>query len=280
MSRQRRFFGEKKRMHQGALILKVLSLAALFLVIVALSTFKLVNLDALFGVESLSTDASPEERVVLRSSDTPDSSGLNNSATATPPDTSQAPTVPDVNSWQLLLVNSTHQVPENFAPQLAPVESGYEVDIRCKPDLQQMLNDCRAAGFDPWICSAYRSQATQHNLYNNKVSDWTAQGYSLAKAQALAAQSVAIPGTSEHQLGLAVDIVDINYPALNDTQADRAVQQWLMGNSWRYGFILRYPADKTGVTGITFEPWHYRYVGKEAAAEIYERSICLEEYLK
>ena len=90
---------------------------------------------------------------------------------------------------------------------------------------------------------------------------------------------MALPGTSEHHLGLAVDIVDVNYQLLNDAQADTPVQQWLMANSWRYGWILRYPDEKSEITGIIYEPWHYRYVGVEIAQEIMNLGITLEEYL-
>ena len=107
-----------------------------------------------------------------------------------------------------------------------------------------------------------------------------AQGYSPSDARIEAAKAVAIPGTSEHQLGLAVDIVDLRYQVLDAGQEDTATQQWLMQNSWKYGFILRYPNDKTAVTGIIYEPWHYRYVGRENAKAIYESGLCLEEYLQ
>ena len=90
---------------------------------------------------------------------------------------------------------------------------------------------------------------------------------------------MAVPGTSEHQLGLALDIVDVANQVLDERQENTEVQKWLMKNSWKYGFILRYPTDKSDITGISYEPWHYRYVGKEAAKEIYEAGICLEEYL-
>ena len=101
------------------------------------------------------------------------------------------------------------------------------------------------------------------------------QGYSEAEARRLAEQWVAVPGTSEHQLGLAVDI------SMEDTatQTTSDMWQWLMKNSYKYGFILRYPEDKTNITGISYEPWHYRYVGREAAEEIYRSGLCLEEYL-
>ena len=105
------------------------------------------------------------------------------------------------------------------------------------------------------------------------------QGYSEENARTEAGKVVAVPGTSEHQLGLAVDIVDIENQILDEDQEKTAVQKWLMKNSWRYGFILRYPNDKSNITGIIYEPWHYRYVGKEAAKEIYDLDVCLEEYL-
>ena len=100
-----------------------------------------------------------------------------------------------------------------------------------------------------------------------------------AEAAVEAAVWVAIPGTSEHQLGLAVDIVDANMQDLTDEQENTATQKWLMANSWRYGFIHRYPNGRTDITGIIYEPWHYRYVGKDAAQDIFNRDITLEEYL-
>ena len=105
------------------------------------------------------------------------------------------------------------------------------------------------------------------------------EGLSQEEAAAEAGTVVAVPGTSEHQIGLAVGIVPSQYMNLDEKQMEAEDQQWLMENSWRYGFILRYPLNKSDITGIIFEPWHYRYVGKEAAKEIYEQDITLEEYL-
>ena len=106
------------------------------------------------------------------------------------------------------------------------------------------------------------------------------QGYSEDDATALAATWVAYPGTSEHQLGLTVDICSIGNQELDSSQEDTATQQWLMANCYKYGFILRYPADKSDITEISYEPWHYRYVGVEAATEMYQKHLCLEEYLE
>ena len=145
--------------------------------------------------------------------------------------------------------------------------------------MQQMLADGRKEGLDFWICSAYRTMEKQTDLYNNKVSRLQAEGLSYEDAYRQAGTVVAYPGTSEHNLGLAADIVAKDYQLLDDKQAETPEAKWLEENCWRYGFILRYPTDKTGETGIIFEPWHYRYVGKEAAREIMEQGICLEEYL-
>ena len=102
----------------------------------------------------------------------------------------------------------------------------------------------------------------------------------MEEARKKAATIVAVPGTSEHQLGWAVDIVDKSYQVLNEKQATMPAQKWLMEHSWEYGFILRYPVDKSGVTGIIYEPWHYRYVGRDNAKAIYDSGLCLEEYLE
>ena len=181
--------------------------------------------------------------------------------------------------WRLLLVNPWNALPEDYEVELATLSNGLQVDARIYDDLSDMLTDCRAAGLEPIVCSAYRTQATQTRLYNNKVARVRASGVPEDQVEAEAARWVAKPGTSEHQTGLALDIVAASYQVLDEKQEDTAEQQWLMENSWKYGFILRYPSEKSDVTGIGYEPWHYRYVGKAAAAEIHRTGVCLEEYL-
>lgn len=177
------------------------------------------------------------------------------------------------------LVNPWRPLPEDHQTDLLPLYDGQFVEVVCYEALMRMLSDCEAAGFDPYVCSAYRTQATQEYLYNKKVKYYLDLDYEQEEAEALAATVVAKPGTSEHQLGLAVDIIDDDYPYLTDEQADTETQKWLMEHSWEYGFILRYPQNSTDITGIIWEPWHYRYVGTEIAAEIYALGITLEEYL-
>lgn len=181
--------------------------------------------------------------------------------------------------WNLLLVNPWNSLPKNFQVDLTELINGHYIDERAYPDLQEMMDAARAAGLEPLICSSYRTMQDQTALYENKVARCMAEGDSPEDAQTEAAKWVAVPGTSEHQTGLAVDIVATSYQELDEQQENTAEQQWLMENSYQYGFILRYPNDKSEITGIQYEPWHYRYVGKEAAREIYEQGLCLEEYL-
>ena len=184
----------------------------------------------------------------------------------------------EADDWNMILVNKWNPAPEGYETELADAEQGYQVDARIVEDLLDMLEDARAEGLSPRICSAYRSHEKQIRLYNNKVREYLDKGYSAEKAEEEAGKWVAVPGTSEHETGLAVDIVAASYQLLDEGQEKTKEQQWLMENCYKYGFILRYPNEKSELTGIYYEPWHYRYVGKEAAAQIFEMDICFEEY--
>ena len=181
--------------------------------------------------------------------------------------------------WRLQLVNANHRLPQDYNVILVSLVNGLEVDERCYRDLQAMLDACRAEGLEPVVCSAYRSYNRQNELFQNKVAEFAAYGFGVEQAEIEAAKVVALPGSSEHQLGLAVDIVDINNQILDDSQEQTPVQKWLQAHSWEYGFIMRYPSNKSEITGIIYEPWHYRYVGQEVAQSIFEQELCLEEYL-
>ena len=182
---------------------------------------------------------------------------------------------------QILLVNPWNFLPEDYDPEIVDVEGWWwKSNAICYPALQEMLQACRDAGLTPYIASAYRTHADQIYLHNNKIQRLINEGYSEAEARELAGTVVAVPGTSEHELGLAFDLVDDSYRNLDEAQENTAVQKWLMENSWKYGFILRYPNDKSEITGIIYEPWHYSYVGKHEAQKIYESGLCLEEYLE
>lgn len=185
------------------------------------------------------------------------------------------------NAWALRLVNWEHPLSEDDdAPTLTALKNGHHFDSRAYPALQAMMDGARAAGLHPLICSSYRTRDKQRELYERKVQTYLDQGEHREAAEAHAAQWVAYPGTSEHETGLAVDIVDEGYQLLDEAQENTAVQQWLMAHCAEYGFILRYPTDKSALTGVNYEPWHYRYVGTEAAETIMKMGLCLEEYFQ
>lgn len=180
---------------------------------------------------------------------------------------------------KILLVNPWNPLAEDYQVELVEVTWRDRLETACAEALVRMMADCEAAGHEIMIASAYRTQEEQEFLYWRKVDSLLAANWEREKALAEAAKHVAVPGTSEHQLGLAVDLLDLVYPYLDDYQADTAGQKWLMEHCHEYGFILRYPTGTTEITGIIFEPWHYRYVGVEIAQEIMNLGITLEEYL-
>lgn len=189
------------------------------------------------------------------------------------------PTVSEEDSWKTVLVNPTHAMADGYVPELVTVDNtNFQFDARAAADLNAMLQAARDEGLSPMICSSYRSWERQTALFEKQVEKQQNTGLSYEEAYQKAQTVVAYPGTSEHQTGLAADIVATSHQLLDDSQADTAEQQWLMANCWKYGFILRYPLGKSEYTGIIYEPWHYRYVGQEVARYITENGLCLEEY--
>lgn len=181
--------------------------------------------------------------------------------------------------WNLILVNQTHLVPEDYQVELKEIGSGHQIDVRAYEDYRDMIKAAKEDGVYIYVTSSYRDMEKQIELHENKIEAYVKEGYSYVKAKELAAQVVAIPGTSEHQLGLALDFVSSEYRKLDEKQEQTKGFQWLKEHCDEYGFILRYPNGKTDITGIIYEPWHFRYVGKEAAKEIMDQGITLEEYL-
>lgn len=203
--------------------------------------------------------------------------------TTKPPTTTKPATTASsgaANNVEILdLVNYKYTISSDFVPKLKTLSNGMQIDERVYDDLNNMLDDARKAGYSPVISSAYRSYSYQQQLYDRKINQYIDKGYSRAEAEKRAGEWVAKPGTSEHQTGLAVDLTSVENQRLDDSQLNSKCQQWYMANCWKYGFILRYPSDKKDITKINSEPWHYRYVGKNAAKEIYDSGVCLEEYL-
>lgn len=186
----------------------------------------------------------------------------------------------DDGQWNLRLVNRWNPLPEDYEIQLAEVPGGQQVDARIYDALMELLNAATEAELGPIVVAGYRTQEKQQSIYDEKLQSYLDQGYSQEEAVAQTEQWVALPGTSEHQLGLAVDLVDASYQVLDEAQASTPAQQWLMAHCWEYGFILRYPAEKQDITGIIYEPWHYRYVGRDHAQAIRQSGQCLEEFLQ
>ena len=185
----------------------------------------------------------------------------------------------DPDGWNMILVNPWNFLPEDFDVELEEIEDGHQVDKRMAAQLEAMLRCAREEGLEPLIVSSYRTHQKQDDLHNNRIKRFMEEGLSLDDAIVEAGKWVAVPGTSEHQTGLAVDIVAESFPVLEAEQENTPEQKWLMENCWRFGFVMRYPSDKSDITGIYYEPWHYRYVGGEAAQEMWELGLCLEEYL-
>ena len=187
------------------------------------------------------------------------------------------------NGQLLVLVNPWHTVPDDYTVELTAIDSNYQIASVAYADYLDMIRECENAGHKPAVCSAYRTWEYQEGLFERKVQkllDDKKNSYTEEQAREIAARSVAVPGTSEHQLGLALDIIDNRNWNLDESQATMPTQMWLMENSWRFGWVLRYPNEKSGITGIIYEPWHYRYVGREIAEEMYRLDVCLEEYLQ
>ncbi len=177
------------------------------------------------------------------------------------------------DDWRLVLVNGDCALPKSFAPPLLTLTNGERVDERIYPDLQRMFDDARAAGLSPFVRAGYRSTEDQERIMENRVDALLREGWPEKAARKEARRTVARPGYSEHQLGLAVDV------NAHTSEDEWRLYEWLSANAWRYGFILRYPQGAEAVTGIDYEPWHYRYVGPDAARAIRETGGTLEEYL-
>lgn len=184
-----------------------------------------------------------------------------------------------VSSWKLLLVNEENPLQQGFSVELEEVTEGQKVDARLSGELNAMLEAMTAAGLKPVLNSAYHTFEEQDQLFDKYVSEKVSDGLTYEEAFYKAKAVIELPGTSEHQTGLAVDIVSEDYETKDEEQADTKEAQWLAEHCEEYGFILRYPEGKEGITGKEYEAWHFRYVGKEAASYIMENEMTLEEFV-
>lgn len=185
-----------------------------------------------------------------------------------------------VDDWQLVLVNKQHPVPEDYSFTLGTITGSMKCDVRIIDELMAMLEAAKADGIDLVICSPYRDYNRQTVLFDRKIDYYMERGYSYLEAYKIASITVTVPGASEHQIGLALDIVSDTYTSLDTGFGKTDAGIWLKEHGYEYGFILRYPLGKEYITGIQYEPWHYRYVGKKSATAIMKQGITLEEFLE
>ena len=182
-----------------------------------------------------------------------------------------------MGDWAAILVSPAYYLPDGFEVALADFAGG-QVDARILEMCEQMFADAEADGVTLKLVDAYRSFDLQNELYQKKVDSYVAKGYSRADAEVKAATITARPNTSEHQTGLALDIVTPAYTRRDKGFAKTRAFKWLDINAHNYGFTLRYKRDKTEFTKVIYEPWHWRFVGAQAALDMKESSDCLEEY--
>lgn len=180
----------------------------------------------------------------------------------------------------LTLVDREHPVEDDYNVEFTLLGDGQMVDSRCVDDLEAMLEACRRAGGKPVVAASFRTWGAQERAWEEALDAMVRGGLSCEQAEQRLERQTELPGYSEHQLGLAVDIEEQDSEPEKAQQADTATLRWLQENSWRYGFILRYPENKTEITGKDYRPWHYRYVGREAAQQIHELDLSLEEYIE
>lgn len=180
-----------------------------------------------------------------------------------------------LNDWQIRLVNRENPLPDDFTVELENLDASRKFDKRAIGPLKQMILDMRNQGIkNIWAQSTYRSIEYQKGLYEKSINKYLEQGKTQEEAEKLTDEYINKPGTSEHHLGLAVDFNNVD-EGFENTKA----YVWLLENASDYGFVLRYPKEKEDITGIEYEPWHWRYVGPEHAKKMKEQNLCLEEYV-
>jgi len=207
----------------------------------------------------------------------------------TPQPTTPAPTIPPFRAdftlgiddvpWYLVLVNRYNFLPEDFDIALDYVGQGFRFDARAAQPLRDMMQAARDAGYSPIFASTFRAMSLQRTLFDNQVNRNINNGMTPEDAFEAARRVVAYPGSSEHNLGLAIDVVSIHYQNLTPAQGQTPEGRWFAQNAHRFGFILRYPYHKQDITNIIYEPWHFRYVGIPSATAMFYNDLVLEEYL-
>lgn len=182
------------------------------------------------------------------------------------------------DDWRLVLINKQHPIPDDYTFTLTTITGSMQCDERILPDLLMMLQAAKEDNVSLIICSPYRDLSKQEYLFERKIKAYMNRGLTYMEAYKMTSQAVTVPGASEHQIGLSLDIYTASYLVLDDGFGETTAGKWLVDHGWEYGFILRYPQEKEYITGIGYEPWHFRYVGKDAAKIMKEEDLTLEEF--
>lgn len=244
----------------------------------------LISILAILGCARAPLVTSSEEPPIVAQSSGPEESQIPQATpepqqTAEPSQSSQADSESD--DWRLVLVNYANPLPDGFHVALATTNQGYQVDARIVDDWEQMHLAAKADGIELLLCYGYRSLEQSTELFEKQINRQMASyGFTREQAIEAAKRVVAPPGYSEHHTGLALDIVTPSNQVLSEAFAKTDAAIWMAEHAHNFGFILRYPKEKQDITNIIFEPWHYRYVGHEAAKIIYDEGLCLEEFLE
>ena len=212
------------------------------------------------------------------------STGTGSSGTLNPDPTTKEEIEAVLNDPFMILVNRDHKVSDDYVgSDLVTYSGDYKLNSTCAAALRKLIAAGKKAGYSYTLYSGYRSYSSQYNKYYNKIAYWEEQGYSYDEAVSLTNEYYAPPGASEHHTGLAADVcipeIVNKYACLHENYDQTEEFEWFSTHAHEYGFILRYPEGAESITGYSYEPWHYRYVGVEIAGEIYERGITLEEYV-
>lgn len=186
----------------------------------------------------------------------------------------------DPKAWNYIMISDVNPLPKDYKLQLVTFQGGHKVDGRIAENLSRLLEAGKNEGMELIVCSSYRDYEKQNRLFNNSIDKLVRRGMSYQDAFYRSKEQYALTGASEHHSGLAVDIVGKSYQTLDEKEGDTPEAKWLRAHCAEYGFILRYPKNKESITGIEYEPWHFRYVGKQAAEYIMLNQLTLEEFLE
>ena len=277
----------KKEIRRNRIIFAILCLALLALIV-----FGMVKLVGLFTKDkdssSGSTSISSSTSISASGDSTSEPASGSESGSASTSDSASATGTAATTGggdadWLLTLVNNNVKLPDGWEDTLevkvADESTGKELATVAADAFINMKNAAAAEGIDLMLCSGYRTVEYQQSLFDAEKQKWLDKGSTEEEAYNQAKTVVAVPGYSEHNSGLAADIVTPKHQNLDEAFGKTDAAKWLFEHAPEYGFILRYPENKQAITGIIYEPWHYRYVGVENAKAITASGLCLEEYL-